>query len=93
MQLCMGRLVTGALMSDTCNTAQATKRLMQEHNQTLARARRIEEMGQQAWDALGDEKQKHKLRVHLLDCSQHMRDIFLKEMSSAMAKPSTWQKS
>ena len=75
----------GALMSDTCATAEKTKRLLSEMIKEQATEMAREKMGD-AWDGLSDEEKEHELRVHLLDCHQHMRNIFLKEMSAAQAR-------
>ena len=75
----------GALMSDTCPTAEKTKRLLSEIIKEQATEMAREKMGD-AWDGLSDEEKEHELRVHLLDCHQHMRNIFLKEMSAAQAR-------
>jgi hypothetical protein len=45
-----------------------------------------ERMGAETWDAMSEEEQTQATRVHELNCWQHMRNIFLKEMSSAQAK-------
>ena len=40
-------------------------------------------MGDAAWDALSDAARTEKLRVHQLDCWQHLRNIMLSAMSAA----------
>ena len=40
----------------------------------------------QAWGKLSEQEQVTATRVHKLDCYQHLRNIFLKEMSAAQAK-------
>ena len=80
--LCLGRLGGGgALIGDTCNTAQKTKEILE----ALIAAEVQERMGAEAWAALTEAEQKHATRVHRLDCWQHMRNIFLNEMSKAQA--------
>ena len=82
-QLSMGRLAGGgALMSDTCNTAEKAKRLLAEMIAEQAQ----EAIGVAAWVTMSEAEQKDATRVHKLDCYQHLRNIFLKEMSSAQAK-------
>ena len=82
-QLSMARLAGGgALMSDTCNTAQKAKTLLAE---MIAKQMR-EQIGEEAWGKLSEEEQKQMARVHKLDCWQHMRNIFLKEMSKEQSK-------
>ena len=44
-----------------------------------------EELGAE-WDGMTTEEQLAATRVHMLDCWNHLRNIFLKEQSSAMAK-------
>lgn len=44
------------------------------------------EYGEDAWNALGDEEREEKLRVHLLDCQQHLRNIWLAHMSRKQAE-------
>ena len=79
-RLCLGRLGGGgALIGDTCNTAQKTKEILTG----LIAAEVQESMGAEAWTALTEAQQKHVTRVHKLDCFQHLRNIFLNEMSKA----------
>lgn len=85
-RICLGRLAGGGgLISDTCNTAQKTMSLLQKIIIEEAR----EMIGAEVWDAMGEAEQKHATRVHRLECWQHMRNIFLKHMSSAQAKHAT----
>jgi hypothetical protein len=80
--LSMARLAGGgALQSDTCNGARKAKRLLAEMIAEQAR----DVIGADAWAKLTEEEQKKMTRVHELDCYQHLRNIFLKEMSSAQA--------
>ena len=81
--LSMARLAGGgAIQSDTCNTAEKAKRLLIEMIGEMHR----EEMGEEAWSKMSKDEQEKSGRVHALDCWQHLRNIFLKEMSSAQAK-------
>ena len=81
-QLSLARLAGGgALQSDTCPTAQLTKTLLV----AMVAKQYREQIGEQAWSALSEAEQAHATRVHKLDCWQHMRNIFLKEMSAAQA--------
>jgi hypothetical protein len=73
----------GGIISDTCNAARKAKRLLAELIQNQATAVLREEMGAEAWDALRVEEKADLLRVHLLDCHQHMRNIFLNAMWTA----------
>lgn len=71
----------GAIMGDTCNTAQLSKKKMAQ-----AIAETVEEsMGPEKWAALSDEERDTATRTHLQDCWQHLRNIFLAEMSKAMS--------
>ena len=72
----------GALISDTCNTAQKAKRILTQMIGEQVRA----EMGEAAWKKLTEAEQAEAINVHKLDCNQHLRNIFLKEMSAAQAK-------
>lgn len=82
-QICLGRLAGGgAIMSDTCNTAQKVQDLLEEKI-----AAEFEEIvGREKWEAMSEAERKHETRVHKLQCWQHMRNIFLKHMSAAQAK-------
>ena len=82
-QLSMARLAGGgALMSDTCNGAEKAKTILAEMVANQMR----EKMGPEAWGKLSEEEQVFATRVHKLDCWQHMRNIFLREMSSTQSK-------
>jgi hypothetical protein len=81
-RLCLGRLGGGgALMGDTCNTEQKVKELLAQ----MIAAEVEASMGADAWAALSEAEKKHATRVHKLDCWQHLRNIFLNEMSKAQA--------
>lgn len=73
-------------MSDTCNAARKAKKLMCELVQQQARDHMRAQMGDDCWAALGEEEQSKALRVHLLDCHQHMRNIVLNHMSCKQAE-------
>ena len=79
----MARLAGGgALQSDTCNGARKAKRILAE--MIAAQAREV--IGEAAWGELTEVEQQQMTRVHELDCWQHLRNIFLKEMSAAQTK-------
>ena len=81
--LSMARLAGGGgLQSDTCNTAEKAKTILTEMIAQQAKTK----LGSDAWDAMTDEEQSTATRVHKLDCYQHLRNIFLREMSSAQSK-------
>ena len=45
-----------------------------------------EVIGAEAWDAMTEAEQAHATRTHKLNCWNHMRNIFLNNMSSEMSK-------
>lgn len=71
----------GAVMSDTCNAARKTKRLLVALIGKQAEAAFRREHGDDAWDSLGEEQQEHTMKVYQLDCHQHLRNIWLGHMS------------
>ena len=72
----------GAIQSDTCNGARCAKRLLAE-----LIAKEVEaSLGAAKWAAMSDTEKKASTRTHQHDCWQHLRNIFLAEMSSAQAK-------
>lgn len=72
----------GALISDTCSTARKSRVLL---GQLIAK--QVEErLGKDAWDAMSEADRVTATRTHQVDCWQHLRNIFLAEMSSAQAK-------
>lgn len=71
----------GAVMSDTCNAARKAKKLLGSLIQKQAEEHLRQQMGDEAWVALSEEAKESQLRVHVLDCQQHMRNIFLQHMS------------
>ena len=67
----------GAIMSDTCNTARLAKNMLCE-----AVADAVQEnIGAEAWAAMSATEQEFEARSHPVDCWQHLRNIFLAEMS------------
>lgn len=67
----------GAIMSDTCNAALKAKRLLADLIRRQAEAAYRQEFGDTAWDGLSDEIRDEKLKVYMLDCQQHLRNIWL----------------
>lgn len=53
------------LMSDTCNAARATKRLVAEMAEAAGRAK----IGDAAWEKMSEEEQQQKVKVHLGDAT------------------------
>lgn len=82
-QLCsLHRLAGGGgLMSDTCNAARKVKKLLRDLIRSQAEACYRQAHGDEAWDAITDDKREEVLRVHVLDCHQHLRNIWLGHMS------------
>lgn len=69
----------GAIMSDTCNTARASKRLLAE-----LIAKEVEEhVSSEAWQEMSPDERKKITCTYQHDCWQHLRNIFLAEMSRA----------
>jgi len=66
------------IMSDTCNAARATKRLVAEMAEVAGRKR----IGDEAWDKMTEEERDKKCKCHLGDCHQHLRNIIIKAMAS-----------
>lgn len=83
-QLCsLHRLAGGgALMSDTCNTARKTRRLMIELIEKQAEVAYRRQFGDEAWDTLPSDKRREELQVYQLDCHHHLRNIWLGHMSN-----------
>lgn len=71
----------GAIQSDTCNAARCAKRLLSELVVEKVQAH----IGEENWSVMTKEEQDAASRTHLHDCWQHLRNIFLSEMSSAQA--------
>ena len=72
----------GAIQSDTCNSARCAKRLLAELVAKEVQA----DCGAVKWAAMSEEEKEFSTRTHQHDCWQHLRNIFLAEMSSAQAK-------
>ena len=78
----MARLAGGgAIISDTCNTARKTRRLLTE----MIRAQAIEMIGLDIYEAMTDNEKERVTRVHEFDCVNHLRNIILNAMSDAMS--------
>lgn len=64
----------GALISDTCNAARKTRRLLTEMIQNQAEAvLRDAHGGQEAWASFTEDERAELLRVYVLDCHHHLR--------------------
>ena len=69
-------------MGDTCNTQRKVETLLAE----LVAQQAKEVIGQEAWDGMTEAERAHATRTHKLNCWNHMRNIFLNNMSSEMSK-------
>eukprot|EP00965_Chrysotila_dentata_P113065 3735795-Pleurochrysis_carterae.AAC.2 len=80
-ELGLHRLAGGLIMSDTCNTARATKRLLA----SLAEAAAREKYSDADWAGMDHAEQEAACTVYTGDCAQHVRNIILNAMSTAGA--------
>lgn len=71
----------GALISDTCSTA----RLARKHLRDLIAEQVKQSIGSDVWDHMSEEEREAASRTHAVDCWQHLRNIFLAEMSRSQA--------
>ena len=60
----------GAAMSDACNQAQAMNLVIAN----VVKAKYIERIGQDVWDALGAEERAVAVRFHEVYCHNHLRN-------------------
>ena len=65
------------IMSDTCNAARATKRLLQEAAEAAGRKK----VGEAAWAALSEPQREKKCKTFTGDCQSHLRNIIINAMS------------
>jgi hypothetical protein len=72
----------GALISDTCSTARSARKLLADAIRTQVEAH----LGSEAWVAMSEEEREAASRTHHVDCWQHLRNIFLAEMSRAQSE-------
>lgn len=72
----------GALITDTCNSARKSRELLA----TLIAQQVEEHVGPGRWDAMTEHERQAAVRTHGIDCWQHLRNIFLAEMSRAQVK-------
>jgi hypothetical protein len=66
------------LMTDTCNGARCTKRLLAE---VIMQAIK-EKVGADAWEAMSEEERDRKYKVFRGDCWQHLRNIMIDAMAA-----------
>lgn len=69
----------GAIMSDTCNAARRAKQVLAEEIASQVR----HHLGEAVWDGMSEAEREKAVRTHKVDCWQHLRNIFLAEMSRA----------
>lgn len=69
----------GAIVTDTCNAARKARGLLAELVAEQVRS----ELGNDTWDAMTEDEREQASRTHCVDCWQHLRNIFLAEMSTA----------
>ena len=67
------------IMSDTCNAARATKRLVAEMAEKAGRER----IGTEVWEKMTQGEREAKCQCHLGDCHDHLRNIIIKAMATA----------
>lgn len=69
----------GAIVTDTCNTARKARNLLVEAVAEQVRSN----VGSDTWDGMTEDEREEAVRVHQIDCWQHLRNIFLAHMSAA----------
>ena len=72
----------GAITTDTCTTARCTTDLLIKMVAKLVE----EATGAVAWAAMSEDERVAAVRCHATHCWQHIRNIFLAPMSSAMSE-------
>ena len=71
------QLASAVIMSDTCTPARAAKRQIMEQVATAIE----QEMGEEAWGRLSEDERATRTRTYVGDCTQHLRNIILDEMT------------
>ena len=71
----------GCFITDTCTTARCTQEILI----TMVRDQVVEKIGAVEWASMSDEEREEAVRCHAVHCWQHIRNIFLAAMSSAMS--------
>lgn len=67
------------LMTDTCNAARCTRRLLGDAILTTMQ----EKVGAEAWDAMSVDERNSTYRFYRADCWQHLRNILIKAMATS----------
>lgn len=73
----------GGIITDTCNTARCSTELL---GKLIAQQVQDELRGEERWSAMAQDEREDAVRTHPIDCWQHLRNIFLAEMSRAQAQ-------
>lgn len=71
----------GAVISDTCTPARKTQRLIVDEVARQVKSK----MDPEVWAAMSAAEQEHSVKMHMVHCWNHIRNIFLKAMSTAQA--------
>lgn len=72
----------GGIISDTCTTARKARRLLADMIAEGVQSH----VSPETWAAMTEEERAAASRTHEVDCWQHMRNIFLAEMSAAQVR-------
>lgn len=72
----------GAIVTDTCNTARRARTLLVEAIADQVRSN----VASDTWDQMSEHDRDEAVRVHQIDCGQHLRNIFLAHMSAAQVR-------
>ncbi|EOD24721.1 hypothetical protein EMIHUDRAFT_206823 [Emiliania huxleyi CCMP1516] len=67
------------LMTDTCNGARCTRRMVAAAAMVAVEAK----VGKAAWEAMTEEERERKYKTYLGDCWQHRRNIIIEAMAAA----------
>ena len=72
-------------MGDTCNAARKAKVLMADLIKQQAKDYMSQHSTEGEWAEQTEEEREELLRVHVLDCHEHLRNIVLSHMSQKQA--------
>ena len=65
-------------MTDTCNGARCTRRMVAAAAMVAVEAK----VGKAAWEAMTEEERERKYKTYLGDCWQHRRNIIIEAMAA-----------
>lgn len=82
LQVGYHRLARSLIMSDTCNSARAAKKLIIDMAATEVECR-AREAG--TWDSMSRSEQERATTAYVGDCMQHLRNILIDAMASGAA--------